>query len=1087
MKNVPHSDSVAPAGFFALRTPLLPFDELLAWSAELEAPCLENDSARLDEAIAADRARLRDRLRSIVSRSQVREALFVASPDLEERLDVWLRKPESEAGQKIERALVRYFARMAGRATPFGLSAGCSVGTSGAQTRLVLKGKDQYRRHSRLDMDYVVALTDALTRQPELRQNLTIRPNTSLYRVNGRMRYAEVRRDGKGWSHHRVAIECSDYLTATLRTAAEGARRGELAAALVEADPEAQLPEAEEYVDELINSQILVSELAPAMTGAEPIRPLVSRLRERGLRDAADRLEKAQMKLEAMDAAALGIAPETYRTLARQLEELPAKVDLPRLFQVDMVKPVAEATLDPKVEDEIRRGVQLLQRLFRRTPRDSIARFREAFTARYEMREVPLIEALDEECGVGFDILDGKELDASALLDGLTFPQPKEETVSWGRRETFLLGKLSEALARGAQEILLSPQDVAEMASSDPPPLPEAFSVMATVAARSDAALASGDFRVLLEGASGPSGARLLGRFCHADSELCRLVEQYLHTEEALHPDAVFAEIVHQPEGRVGNIAVRPILRAFEIPYLGQAGVPSDFQIPITDLLVSVVGEEVVLRSARLGKRVIPRLTNAHNFLNGQGIYRFLPLLQMQGVAGWLFWDWGPLKDAPFLPRVVSGRLVLARARWRINQDELRTLGKTQGSTRWRAVQAWRRQRRLPRLVYLAENDHQLPIDLDNVLSVHTFVELVKGEKEATLIELYPGPEELVVQGPEGRFVHELVVPFVRTAGIGVGENRDQPLTQHSAKVRTPQQPGGTRACRSFPPGSEWLYAKLYAGAATVDQILLQVVRPLTKLIMQTGAADRWFFIRYGDPDWHLRLRFHGEPGRLQTQVWPAFQSAVAPLLEDGRVWRVQLDTYEREVERYGGPEGVVLAERLFQADSEAVLALLATLPEDARSDTRWRLALGGVDLLLCDLGFDFAAKSAVMKRLRDAFAREFRVDANLKHQLGEKYRKERQRLEALLDSYSDAAHAAPSACSAFGQRSERLAPVIDELKALEMAGCLSGPLTRLAPSYIHMHINRLLRSAQRCHEVVLYDFLDRLYESRLARLRVFD
>src|SRR5262249_54083498 len=157
---------------------------------------------------------------------------------------------------------------------------------------------------------------------------------------------------------------------------------------------------------------------------------------------------------------------------------------------------------------------------------DSLARFREAFTARYEMREVPLVEALDEERGVGFDTLDGKGLDASALLDGLTFPQPREETVSWGRRETFLLDKLSEALSQGAQEIVLSLQDVDELAGSDSPPLPDTFSVMTTVAARSEAALDSGDFRVLLESASGPSGARLLGRFCHADPELCHLVEQ---------------------------------------------------------------------------------------------------------------------------------------------------------------------------------------------------------------------------------------------------------------------------------------------------------------------------------------------------------------------------------------------------------------------------------------------------------------------------------------------------------------------------------------------------------------------------------
>src|SRR5437867_12851768 len=136
----------APSGFFALRTPLLPFDELLAWSDGLEAALAGDDPARLQAACKADGMRLRHQLRDIYARPEVREALFVASPDLEERFEVWLREPESEWGQKIERALVRYFARMAGRATPFGLFAGCSVGILGAETKLVLAERARYRR-----------------------------------------------------------------------------------------------------------------------------------------------------------------------------------------------------------------------------------------------------------------------------------------------------------------------------------------------------------------------------------------------------------------------------------------------------------------------------------------------------------------------------------------------------------------------------------------------------------------------------------------------------------------------------------------------------------------------------------------------------------------------------------------------------------------------------------------------------------------------------------------------------------------------------------------------------------------------------
>jgi thiopeptide-type bacteriocin biosynthesis protein len=267
------------------------------------------------------------------------------------------------------------------------------------------------------------------------------------------------------------------------------------------------------------------------------------------------------------------------------------------------------------------------------------------------------------------------------------------------------------------------------------------------------------------------------------------------------------------------------------------------------------------------------------------------------------------------------------------------------------------------------------------------------------------------------------------------------------------------------------------------DQVLRDLVRPVVAGALRSGAADSWFFIRYGDPDWHLRLRLHGEPGRLLAEVLPAIQEAVAPLLDDGRVWRLQLDTYEREVERYGGPEGVVLSERLFQADSEAVLALADLLAEDARGELRWRLALVGMDHLLAALGFDLDARRAVLGGVRDAFAKEFRVNAELKRQLGERFRQQRREIEGMLGP--GATEGLPAdARAVLCRRSEQLAPVAEELRAAARSGRLTKDLKTFAPGYLHMHANRVLRSAQRAQEMVLYDFLARVYESRAARNR---
>jgi thiopeptide-type bacteriocin biosynthesis protein len=387
--------------------------------------------------------------------------------------------------------------------------------------------------------------------------------------------------------------------------------------------------------------------------------------------------------------------------------------------------------------------------------------------------------------------------------------------------------------------------------------------------------------------------------------------------------------------------------------------------------------------------------------------------------------------------------------------------------------------RRLPRWIAVAEGDNELPLDLDNPLAVDTLVELIKGREDTRLVELFPGPDALVARGPEGRFVHELVVPFVRRGAVATPRGRDEAAAMPGGSPPSCTT-GGLR--RRFPPGSEWLYAKFYTGPATVERLLKDVIRSIVEAASRSGAADRWFFVRYADPDWHLRVRFHGEPAQLRDEVLPALQAAAATWLESGRVWRLQLDTYEREVERYGGALGIELAERLFHADSEAVLAMAGWLPEDARGDVRWRLLLLGMDRLLDDLGFDPDTRRTVVRRAQDAFPAAYRADAGFRHGLGKKFRAERGGLMALLDPDPGADVQLAPGLESLRRRSERLAPVIRELRARARACRLTVPLPELAVSYLHMHANRLLRSAHRAQELVLYDLLARLYESRAAR-----
>src|SRR5215470_13554152 len=543
-----------PTGGFVLRTPLLPRDLLERWGEGLAAPAALGDPERLAAAIEADRAVLRERLVRLVARPEVREAIFVASPGLEGSIDAWLADPTSEAGEKTERSLVRYVSRMAVRPTPFGLFAGNTVGALGETTQLELAARDGYRRYTRLDGDYLSSLTDKLVTDRAIRERLPFHPNSSLCKVAGRLRYA-MRREGESRTYSLVSLEPSDYLVATLERARRGALPGALAEALCDADAEVSREEADGFIDELIDSQVLVSDLAPPVTGPEAVDDIIAQLdaiaEVPAAHDAGAALRAIRATLGELDRA-VGNAPARYRGAAETLVPLPAKAEIHRLFQVNLVPTAAKVELGKDVLDEVGRAIALFGRLARPRGTDELSRFRDAFSDRYETREVPLAEVLDEESGIGFAASQAPAAAASPLLEGLAFPgAPGEESVPWGPRVAWLARRIAAAATAGEAELVLGDADLTAMdAAAEPASPPDAFQVMLVIARAPD-----GELRIQLGSLGGPPGATLLGRFCHSDAAMLDAVAANLAAEEALRPGVVFAEVVHLADGRLANIS----------------------------------------------------------------------------------------------------------------------------------------------------------------------------------------------------------------------------------------------------------------------------------------------------------------------------------------------------------------------------------------------------------------------------------------------------------------------------------------------------------------------------------------------------
>lgn len=1067
----------ATSGFFALRTPLFPFQEFLKLSEGLTFFKTLQEQGDIAAAASADAKVVRSRLQEFLDRAEVKEALWLGSPDFVSALSLWRKEPESEKGQRLEHSLYRYIARMTSRPTPFGLFAGCAVGKIGTERQLQTGPRDHYWRRSRLDMEYLSNLADKISSDPALNTHLLFRPNSSLYLAAGRYHHSQgYFSDDKVRYYRLIATQPTPYLDATLQRAAAGATPQALAAALVKDDPEIAIEEAAEYIRQLIESQVLVSDLVPPITGPEPIDDMLSQLHGEETASIKSALTAASSRLQKIDESGIGNQLDLYQELVDTLSLLPVEFKAEHLVQVDMMKPALEASLDQRLISDVLRGVELLHSLIP-AQQDQFKQFKDDFRERYESQAVPLSLVLDEEVGIGFERKDSAGAMPEPLIENLDLPGQEEKSESKAHKQEFiLLRKLEELARQGNTNLELDTKLVDALKAENSHPMPDAFAVMGHVAAQ------AGDRdkpSFYLHSASGPSGAILLGRFCHADDRLIAGVREHLRAEENVcaEENAVFAEIAHLPEGRIGNVIYRPFLRGYEIPFLATSRAPLDQQIPITDLMVSVENDRVVLRSRRLDREVIPRLTSAHGYGHGRNlkVYKFLCLLQSQGVSSGVTWNWGILDNLAFLPRVTWRNIVFSLARWLMTKEVIEQLAKGNGPERLRRVQDWRLGRGMPRFVLLTEADNQLLIDFENVISVETFIEYIKKRENVRLVEMFPGPDGLCAHGPEGSFTHEVVIPFVRQQPRAA--KAEKPKASSDVRVESPAIASGVQ--RSFLPGSEWLFAKIYGSSSHLDRILLEHVKPLVEKVFASGDVDNWFFIRYGDPHPHLRLRVHGDPRTLSAAVLPQLWECIERQRRQGRTWRVQLDTYEREIERYGGPAGICVSEKLFQFDSELVLDLLYSISDQLGGKIRWQLGVCGIDSLLSALGLELSARRQLMNSLGRFGDKNASGNERYRKQLSERFRNERQALESLLEGTAEL----PSlACAALARFKERAQTIRIELEQAQQAGKLTGSIVDLAGSYVHMHLNRLFRSAPNAQEKVLYDFLARTYESRMAR-----
>ena len=278
--------------------------------------------------------------------------------------------------------------------------------------------------------------------------------------------------------------------------------------------------------------------------------------------------------------------------------------------------------------------------------------------------------------------------------------------------------------------------------------------------------------------------------------------------------------------------------------------------------------------------------------------------------------------------------------------------------------------------------------------------------------------------------------------------------------------------------GDQWLYFKLYTGFNTADLLLTEVIFPLTQYLKRSQLVSHWFYIRYNDPDFHLRIRFYLTDSKKIGEVVIQIHNVLNNYFKSGLIWKIQYDTYNREIERYG-ENTIEISEHIFYADSEMIVKLLEGLQENESEKQRWLLSLRATDELLNAFEFSSDQKRELFTQLKNSFYKEFHIEGNYKKQFSLNYRENRKDIEKVMRTKADDNSLLP-----IFQKKEMINPYAKIILELKNGGSLRVPLNDLLSSHIHMMFNRFFRTQQRKHELVIYDYLFRYYDSDLNRMK---
>lgn len=970
---------------------------------------------------------------SVLQDVHFKNALYLANPVLYQLLAAkQFNWPLLNAKERL--TISRYYNRICFRPTPFGSFSSFSVvpWAHGEQIKL-----DEGEVHLQLDQGIALQLASGLALTELFNQTFLL--NATLYQVGKEFRFIKtIKQEGNlKFTFSLESFEKNKFTREIVGFCKSNSKTGNEISCFIENLSGYTTEEATAFFNSLVNSQILNPVLNCNIVGEDYLERL---LNEKLIPDSSYKQDIARLHSK-LKSFKQNNPPELLINIKDNVNRLLKEIKyetVNQVFYAGLARKVITGSLSENYQKQISDGLHALQLLVPYAPNPALQNFVHDFKSRFDKQKIPLLQALDPEAGIGYGDMAGQE--EPPLIKDIKFKNLQEQvtSITWTAAHRLLFEKWNGNTQK-TDPVILNKQDLLTLNSPKrkialPPSFPVMFRVL--------------DDKVYIESAGGISASSLVGRFTPWSTELMALSERIAQTEAAANPDALFAEIGQLSDAHADNINRRKHIYPFEIPVNVSSTLPLDNQIALSDLLISIQNDQVVLESATFKKTIVPRLTSAYNFnRNNLAVFRFLCDLQYQNIQSNLNLD--PEIFFPglsYYPRVMYKQAVLCLAKWKITKSEVKYL--TEGKADFvDGFEEFRKKLHLPASVALTRNDQQLVFNLDKKDEVLLFLECLKGLEQAVLQEFLVPENAVVYAGYKQPLVNQCIAFLYTTKPV---------YTNHPASGLSV----GVKAKRDYLLGSKWVYLKLYCHPAIANNMLVKKILPLV-LSFDHTVLKSWFFIRYIDTGYHIRLRLRIDEIQVGN-VLSKFKDRLSGIVSYQLIREYQSDVYRRELERYG-IEIMEEVEDFFYASSNMILAYLKQMSLKAFSFSYHSIAFVSVNYMLAVFLPGLTEQITFLNRIANTFYAEFSgEDKALKLDLDLKYRQLSYEIKnLLLDPFY------------FKQLKLTEAQELFKLKTILIINATKGfskeRKVQLLADLIHMHLNRLFVEHSRNQELVVY------------------